>query len=84
MLVFDPKDGSDEFFYKGKLQSMRDLNKRAKKDHKFAFDVVFGPKASNDEVFEKTTKDLVDVIFEGYNCSGKKVQERVPTAQMFA
>ncbi len=34
MLVFDPKDNCDEFYYKGKLQNRRDLNKKAKKDHR--------------------------------------------------
>jgi len=69
MLVFDPKGNEDEFYYKGKRQNRRDLNKREKKDHKFAFDMVFGPEADNAEVFEKSTKDLVDVLFGGYNCS---------------
>ncbi len=35
MLVFDPKDNGDEFYYKGRLQNRRDLNKRAKRDHRF-------------------------------------------------
>lgn len=69
MLVFDPKDSNDEFFYKGRKQTHRDVNRREKRDHKFAFDVVFGPEATNDQVFESSTKDLVDVVFGGYNCS---------------
>jgi len=31
--------------------------------------MVFGPEATNNEVFEKSTKDLVDVLFSGFNCS---------------
>ncbi len=34
MLVFDPKDNGDEVYYKGRLQNRRDLNKRAKRDHR--------------------------------------------------
>ena len=34
MLVFDPKLNEDEFFYKGRLQNRRDINKRQKKDHR--------------------------------------------------
>ena len=35
MLVFDPKLNEDEFFYKGRLQNRRDINKRQKKDHRW-------------------------------------------------
>lgn len=78
MLVFDPKDNEDEFFYKGRLQNHRDLNKRVKRDHKFAFDVVFGPESSNEDVFNSTTKDLVDVLLSGFNCSGTFIQKLTP------
>ena len=36
MLVFDPKLNEDEFYYKGQLQTRRDVNKRQKKDHRLA------------------------------------------------
>ena len=52
-----------------KQNSRRDLNKAVRKDHTFTFDVVFGPDADNEAVFVSTTKDLVDVLFDGYNCS---------------
>ena len=52
MLVFDPKEDNDEFFFKGRKQEMRDLNKKAQRDHKFAFDCVFGPNSTNSDVFE--------------------------------
>merc|ERR1719347_913789 len=35
----------------------------------FAFDRVFGNESSNQQVFEGTTKDLVETVFNGYNCS---------------
>ena len=59
MLVFDPKEDEDQ----GKKQK-RDLNKKQKKDQKFAFDAVYGPDSTNDQVFEGTTKSLVETIFE--------------------
>ena len=55
----------EEFFYGGKRQNRRDVSKRANRDHKFAFDVVFGPQSSNEDVFRETTRDLVDVLFAG-------------------
>ena len=69
MLIFDPKEEQDDFFYQGKKQGRRDLNKRENKDKKFAFDAVFAPGSSNQKVFEGTTKDLVETVFNGYNCS---------------
>ena len=55
----------EEFFYGGKRQNRRDVSKRANRDHKFAFDVVFGPQSTNEDVFQQTTRDLVDVLFAG-------------------
>ena len=69
MLIFDPKEDSEDFFYHGKKQGRRDLNKRENKDKKFAFDAVFPPGSTNQQVFEGTTKDLVETVFSGYNCS---------------
>ena len=69
MLIFDPENNGDDFFFHGKKVGRRDLNKKAARDHKFAFDAVFGPNSTNEDVFESTTKDLIDVIFNGYNCS---------------
>ena len=69
MLVFDPKEDEEDFYYQGKKNNQRDLNKKQKKDQKFAFDAVYGPDSTNDQVYEGTTKDLVETIFNGYNCS---------------
>ena len=61
------------FNYPGKKQNnRRDLNKAVRKDHNFTFDVVFGPESDNEAVFVSTTKDLVDVLFDGYNCSVRR------------
>ena len=69
MLVFDPKEDEEDFYYQGKKNNQRDLNKKQKKDQKFAFDAVYGPDSTNQQVFEGTTKDLVETIFNGFNCS---------------
>ncbi len=77
MLVFDPKDADgdedDDFYFKGKKRNLgvrRDVNKRQKRDAKFAFDHVFDTDATNTDVFEATSKNLVEeVLFEGFNCS---------------
>ena len=66
MLIFDPKEDDEDFFFHGKKQNKRrDLNKAVPKDHKFTFDAVFGPSATNEDVFCSTTKDLVNVLFQG-------------------
>ena len=69
MLLFDPNEEEDPFFYHGKKQGRRDLNKRVRKNQKFAFDVVFNQASTNHQVFEGTTKDLVETVISGYNCS---------------
>lgn len=70
-MVFDPKEEDDNFFYHGVKQNNRDFTKKAHKDAHFAFDAVFAPEATNEEVFEGTTKAVVDAVLEGFNCSGK-------------
>ena len=70
LLVFDPKEEDDNFFYHGVKQNNRDFTKKAHKDAHFAFDAVFAPESTNEEVFEGTTKAVVDAVLEGFNCSG--------------
>ncbi|XP_018321785.1 kinesin-like protein KIF18A [Agrilus planipennis] len=69
MLIFDPKEENDPFFYHGVQQKGRDLLKKANKNLQFHFDRVFGFEATNAEVFEKSTKSLIDKLMDGYNCS---------------
>ncbi|CAB4064329.1 KIF18_19 [Lepeophtheirus salmonis] len=49
----------DNFYFQGKRQRRRDLNKRPQKDHKFTFDRVFGPGEDNEVVFQNTALDLL-------------------------
>ncbi|OCT70937.1 hypothetical protein XELAEV_18037851mg [Xenopus laevis] len=67
MLVFDP----DEPETTGVFSSLRgnDGTKRKGKDMKFIFDRVFGENSRQQDVFEHTTKEILDGVLNGYNCS---------------
>ncbi|XP_072940210.1 kinesin-like protein KIF18A isoform X1 [Epargyreus clarus] len=69
MLVFDPKEDMQPFFYQGVQQPNKNFLKRANKELKFVFDNVCGQNATNFDVFETTTKDILTSLMEGYNCS---------------
>lgn len=69
MLVFDPKEEARPFFYQGVQQPNNNFLKRANKELKFVFDNVCGMNATNNDVFETTTKDILTSLMEGYNCS---------------
>uniref|UniRef100_A0A8C9MZ76 Kinesin-like protein n=1 Tax=Serinus canaria TaxID=9135 RepID=A0A8C9MZ76_SERCA len=68
VLVFDPKEEEVSFFNRRKV-THRDINKRQKKDLKFMFDAIFDDSSSQLEVFEHTTKNLIDGFLNGYNCT---------------
>lgn len=72
MLIFDPKEEQVTFF-RGQRAGNRDVRKRANKDLKFVFDSVFGEDSSQMEVFENTTKSIVDGVLNGYNCTGEAI-----------
>ncbi|KAM8927360.1 kinesin-like protein KIF18B [Pelodytes ibericus] len=67
VLIFDP----DEPDTSGVFSSLRgyDGTKRKGKDLKFIFDRVFGESATQQDVFEHTTKEILDGVLNGYNCS---------------
>uniref|UniRef100_A0A674JTA5 Kinesin-like protein n=1 Tax=Terrapene triunguis TaxID=2587831 RepID=A0A674JTA5_9SAUR len=67
MLVFDP----EEPCLSGVFTGFRghDAPKRKGKDLKFVFDQVFGESATQEEVFQHTTKEILDGVLNGYNCS---------------
>lgn len=69
MLIFDPKEEQNPFFYRGVQQKGRDLLKKQNKELEFMFDYVFDMDSSNDTVFEGTTKDIITDLLDGYNCS---------------
>ncbi|GFS06209.1 kinesin-like protein [Elysia marginata] len=66
MLVFDPKVQAVPGIMQAKP---RNLTSHRFKDLKYAFDHVFGPGATNREVFEHATKGVVSGVLNGYNCS---------------
>ncbi|RMB97861.1 hypothetical protein DUI87_25339 [Hirundo rustica rustica] len=68
VLVFDPKEEEVSFFNRKKV-THRDINKRQRKDLKFMFDAIFDDSSSQLEVFEHTTKNLIDGFLNGYNCT---------------
>uniref|UniRef100_A0A8C8S1A0 Kinesin-like protein n=1 Tax=Pelusios castaneus TaxID=367368 RepID=A0A8C8S1A0_9SAUR len=67
MLVFDP----EEPCLSGAFAGFRahDAPRRKGKDLKFVFDRVFGESATQEEVFQHTTKEILDGVLNGYNCS---------------
>lgn len=70
MLVFDPKE-EEVTFFRGQRVGKRDVRRKTNKDLKFVFDHVFGEDSSQMEIFENTTKGVVDGVLNGYNCTGE-------------
>uniref|UniRef100_A0A8D8YWB5 Kinesin-like protein KIF18B n=1 Tax=Cacopsylla melanoneura TaxID=428564 RepID=A0A8D8YWB5_9HEMI len=68
-VIFDPKQDESDFFFHGVKQSLRDVNKKKNKEMEFLFDRVYGPDASNQDVFDGSAKDIIASLLEGYNCS---------------
>ncbi|KAM4723153.1 kinesin-like protein KIF18A [Rhinophrynus dorsalis] len=68
ILVFDPKV-EEVGFFQGRSLTSRDINKRKNKDLKFVFDCVFDEHSSQLEVFQQTTKIVLDGVLNGYNCT---------------
>lgn len=67
ILVFDPEEPSGP---PGTALPGRGAKHRGK-DLKFVFDRVFGEGATQEEVFQHTTREVLDGVLNGYNCSGK-------------
>ncbi|XP_068210471.1 uncharacterized protein [Palaemon carinicauda] len=69
MMIFDPKVDDEDFFFKGVRQRTRDFNRRQHKEQKFIFERIYNETSTNEEIFDETTKDIIDTILAGYNCS---------------
>ncbi|NXT87530.1 KI18B protein, partial [Anhinga rufa] len=65
VLVFDPEEAGGP---PGSVLPTRGP-KHQGKDLKFIFDRVFGEGATQEEVFQYTTCDMLDSVLNGYNCS---------------
>lgn len=70
MLIFDPKEEDLSCFGSQRVRN-RNINKRANKDLKFVFDHVFGENSTQADLFESTTKGVLDGVMNGFNCTGK-------------
>ncbi|XP_061559099.1 kinesin-like protein KIF18A isoform X1 [Phycodurus eques] len=68
MLVFDPKEEEISCFGSQRVRN-RNINKRANKDLKFVFDHVFGENSTQDDIFENTTKGVLNSVMNGFNCT---------------
>ncbi|KAK9396809.1 kinesin-like KIF18B [Crotalus adamanteus] len=64
MLVFDPEKSSLLGF-----QIHESVSQKKGKNMKFIFDPVFGEMATQAEVFENTTKEILNGVLSGHNCS---------------
>lgn len=69
MLVFDPKEEEDPFFFRGVAQKGRDILKKQNKNLEFGFNRVFDGSSTNEDVFEGTTREMIGSLLDGYNCS---------------
>ncbi|XP_031600748.2 kinesin-like protein KIF18A isoform X1 [Oreochromis aureus] len=68
MLIFDPKEEDLSCFGSQRVRN-RNINKRANKDLKFVFDQVFDENATQLDIFENTTKGVLDGVMNGFNCT---------------
>nr|CAI5855001.1 unnamed protein product [Callosobruchus analis] len=69
MLVFDPEEKAQAFFFRGVQQKGRDFLKKSHKNMHFMFDKVFPPQSTTAEVFQETTLSLINSLMDGCNCS---------------
>ncbi|XP_029000484.1 kinesin-like protein KIF18A [Betta splendens] len=68
MLIFDPKEEAAPCFGSQRVKN-RNINKKANKDLKFVFDHVFGEDSTQVDIFENTTKGVLDGVMNGFNCT---------------
>ena len=52
-----------------KSKKVDHLRERRNNERQYVFDVVFGPDSKQEEVYEATTKHLVDQVMAGYNAT---------------
>ncbi|XP_032415555.1 kinesin-like protein KIF18A [Xiphophorus hellerii] len=68
MLIFDPKEEDMSCFGSQRVRN-RTINKRANKDLKFVFDHIFDENSTQLDIFENTTKGVLDGVMNGFNCT---------------
>lgn len=67
LLVFDPPDEDTARAFKER--GFLPPGTKRYKDRRFLFDRVFDMEAQQGDVFEETTKPLLDGLFDGYNAT---------------
>lgn len=77
MLVFDPKEDDQPFFFHGVKQRMRDITKKQNKEMQFVFDRVFDARSENENVYAGSICEILPSLLEGYNCSGMYIFSEV-------
>ncbi|KAM9410215.1 kinesin-like protein KIF18A [Pholidichthys leucotaenia] len=68
MLIFDPKEEDLSCFGPQRVRN-RNIHKKVNKDLKFVFDHVFDENATQVDIFENTTKGVLDGVMHGFNCT---------------
>uniref|UniRef100_H3CVJ7 Kinesin-like protein n=1 Tax=Tetraodon nigroviridis TaxID=99883 RepID=H3CVJ7_TETNG len=68
MLIFDPKQEDVSCFGSQRVRN-RNITKKANKDLKFVFDHVFNENSTQVDIFENTTKAVLDGLMNGFNCT---------------
>lgn len=71
ILIFDPKQEETSCFGAQRVRN-RNITKKANKDLKFVFDYVFNENSTQVDIFENTTKTVLDGLMNGFNCTGNK------------
>ena len=71
VLVFDPTPDNIPTFQEPVTPNLRrrPVLSKKHKDLRFAFDRVFDETATQVELFENTTKSIIDGVLDGINCS---------------
>ncbi|XP_031562254.1 kinesin-like protein KIF18A isoform X2 [Actinia tenebrosa] len=70
VLVFDPNEDCEAMNFPGSFkEKRRSLLQRRRRDLRFIFDRVFNENSTTTEVFEHTTKNIIDGVLNGYNCT---------------
>ena len=71
VVVFDPHDDFDatNFIPNKRPRRRSTILDRRVKDLRFIFDRVFDEHANNQDIFDHTTKTIIDGVLNGYNCT---------------
>jgi kinesin family protein 18/19 len=69
VLVFDPVNSTPQGTSLGSSGKSYVGNNRRAKDHTYAFDRVFDENSTQHEVYEHTTKNLIQTVLNGFNAT---------------